>query len=323
MSHARRIIVLLPPAEDIEHPGKLLQAAADLAGNAALDIIAVRRAASAPHAAQALNAPSRWWHLTVPDTLRADTDHLMAAYQAALTSLNLQGPALLLLPAGALGEECAARLAMRLGGHSLGRCVDIQCQGDAVHARRHAFGGRVELGLSSQSRICLATWRPAHTPSTATQQSIEEHSVELQQALPAAPDCTPVASSDSMPALEGARLVVSGGRGMQGEAGFALLGQIAQQLGAALGGSLPTVDAGWVSVSRQIGQSGKFVAPHTYFAVAMSGTPQHMAGVSSDSRIIAVNKDPEAPIFKLADVGVVADWQELLPLLQQSLSERA
>lgn len=321
MSHARRIIVLLPPAEDIEHPGKLLQAAADLAGNAALDIVALRRSSSAPHAAQALSVLSRWWHLSVPDTLRADADHLMAAYQDALQSLNMQGPALLLLPAGSLGEECAARLAMRLGGHSLGRCVDIQCKGDAVHARRHAFGGRVELGLRSQSDICLATWRPAHTPTTATHQSVEEHRLELHQALPAAPDCTPVASSDSMPALEGARLVVSGGRGMQGEAGFALLGQIAQQLGAALGGSLPTVDAGWVSVSRQIGQSGKFVAPHTYFAVAMSGTPQHMAGVSSDSRIIAVNKDPEAPIFKLADVGVVADWQELLPLLQQSLSE--
>lgn len=119
-------------------------------------------------------------------------------------------------------------------------------------------------------------------------------------------------TADKMPALEGARLVVSGGRGMQGEAGFALLGRIAGQLGAALGGSLPTVDAGWVPVARQIGQSGKFVSPRIYFTVGVSGTPQHMAGVSADSRIIAVNKDPSAPIFARADVGVVAEWQDLL-----------
>lgn len=205
----------------------------------------------------------------------------------------------------------------------LGRCTDLRIQGSKVQVRRNAYGGRVELELSSSQDICLATWRPAITPDAGQTHAPEVRHIELQAPLPKAPAATPVQSSDSMPALEGARIVVSGGRGMQGEAGFALLGQIASQLGAALGGSLPTVDAGWVSVSRQIGQSGKFVAPHTYFAVGMSGTPQHMAGVSTDSRIIAVNKDPEAPIFKLADIGVVADWQQLLPLLQQSLAERA
>ena len=94
-------------------------------------------------------------------------------------------------------------------------------------------------------------------------------------------------------------------------------------MGAALGGSLPTVDAGWVPVARQIGQSGKFVSPKVYFTVGISGTPQHLAGVSTDSRIIAINKDPEASIFARAEVGVVAEWQALLPLLIAELDAAA
>ena len=110
---------------------------------------------------------------------------------------------------------------------------------------------------------------------------------------------------------------------MQGDEGFALLAQLAQRLGASLGGSLPTVDAGWVPVARQIGQSGKFVNPRAYFTVGISGTPQHLAGVSTDTRIIAVNKDPEAPIFARAEVGVVAQWQDLLPELLKELAATA
>jgi electron transfer flavoprotein alpha subunit len=94
-------------------------------------------------------------------------------------------------------------------------------------------------------------------------------------------------------------------------------------VGAALGGSLPAVDAGWVPVARQVGQSGRFVSPRLYFAVGISGTPQHLAGVAGTTRIVALNQDPDAPIFNLADVGVVADWRELLPLLAERLDAAA
>jgi electron transfer flavoprotein alpha subunit len=107
---------------------------------------------------------------------------------------------------------------------------------------------------------------------------------------------------------------------MQGDEGFAQLANIADHLGAALGGSLPAVDAGWVPVARQIGQSGKFVGPRTYFAVGISGTPQHLAGVSRECRVIAVNKDALAPIFDIAEIGVVAEWQVLLPALARELA---
>jgi len=197
-------------------------------------------------------------------------------------------------------------------------------EGDEVVGTRPAYGGRVALQLASAAASCLATWRPiAPAPVTASLVAPQVHQAVLSAAMPPAPAVTVARAVDKMPALEGARLVVSGGRGMQGDAGFALLGRIASQLGAALGGSLPTVDAGWVPVARQIGQSGKFVSPRIYFTVGVSGTPQHMAGVSTDSRIIAVNKDPGAPIFARADVGVVAEWQDLLPLLAEELEAAA
>ena len=107
--------------------------------------------------------------------------------------------------------------------------------------------------------------------------------------------------------LQGARLVIAGGRGMQSEAGFALLHELADALHAAVGGSLPAVDAGWVSVSRQVGQSGKYVSPRVYVAVGISGTPQHLAGIGPHTRIVAINSDPRADIFGVAELGVVAD----------------
>ena len=324
MTTARRIAVLLPPAEAGDNPDKLLAAAAALAQGGTLEVLALRPGGDAPLTPQNLACPTRWWDLSHPSWVRSDADNLVPLFLQAIDIAGLCAPALLLLPPGPLGEECAARLAPLLQGISLGRCTDMALQGDEVVGTRPAYGGRVALQLASAAAYCLATWRPASpAPATAPLAAPQQHHAVLSVALPAAPEATVDDTADKMPTLEGARLVVSGGRGMQGEAGFALLGRIAGQLGAALGGSLPTVDAGWVPVARQIGQSGKFVSPRIYFTVGVSGTPQHMAGVSADSRIIAVNKDPSAPIFARADVGVVAEWQDLLPLLAEELAAAA
>ena len=121
-------------------------------------------------------------------------------------------------------------------------------------------------------------------------------------------------------ALEGARLVVSGGRGLDAE-DFRTLRALADRLGGALGGSLPAVDLGLVPVSRQVGQSGKFVTPAIYLAVGLSGTPQHLAGIGPATRIIAINKDQSAPIFRFAEAGAVADAKILLPRLLAALSK--
>lgn len=229
-------------------------------------------------------------------------------------------PRLVVWPAGATGEEAAALLAADLGATCIGRCTALAAEGDAVHARRAAFGGRIALALRADGAVVVAAWRPqgAVPPLHALPaERVQRIAVAIEP--PPEARTEQVHSADGQARLEGARLVVSGGRGMAGPEGFTLLRGIAQTLGGALGGSLPAVDAGWVPVARQVGQSGRFVSPRLYFAVGISGTPQHLAGVAGTSRIVAVNQDPEAPIFSVADVGVVADWRELLPLLAQRL----
>ena len=234
-------------------------------------------------------------------------------------SIDASQRCLVLLPTGNEGEQAAAVLAGQLAGASLGHCDAVTIEGEAIAARRSVFGGRATIALRSEATVTCATLRPDPAHASAAL-PVATRTIELQEPDDFATE--PVPSTAKFPRVEGAGMVVSGGRGIGGDEGFALLARVADALGAGLGGSLPAVDAGWVPVGHQVGQSGKFVSPKVYFAVAISGTPQHLAGIAPTARIVALNSDREAPIFGRADVGVEGDWRELLPLLADEL-ERA
>ncbi len=166
-------------------------------------------------------------------------------------------------------------------------------------------------------RWLAAMRRPAVVPAPVADADAAVTHLALDLALPTdapRPIIEP-AAPDRPKRVDGTRLVVSGGRGMAGPEGFSQLRELATLLDAAAGASLPAVDAGWASVSQQVGQSGAFVAPDLYLAVGISGTPQHLAGIALRSRIAAINSDPEADIFRVAEIGLVAPWQEVLPRL--------
>lgn len=326
MNTARTLTIVLPFApEEREAYERLVAAACALHAQGGWGALQVLQLLPAAGTVPALVAGEvlHWWEIESPHAVAdAEPETLARLARAALAAPALAdaAPRLIVWPAGAAAEQAAALLAADLGAVMLGRCSELAALGTAVGARRAAFGGRVDVHLRADAAVCCAAWRPQGTvPRLDPVAPARLHGLALHVEAAPAGDVELLHSADGQARLDGAGLVVSGGRGMAGSEGFELLGRIAGSLGAALGGSLPAVDAGWVPVARQVGQSGKFVSPRLYFAVGISGTPQHLAGVAGSSRIVAVNLDADAPIFAVADVGVVGDWRELLPLLAQRL----
>jgi electron transfer flavoprotein alpha subunit len=324
MPAPQRVVVLLALDDDAtaDRFGAVAAAAAIAAGSdISVTALLVGRAPDEDAAEHAFAAGAHEVLLLAQPALAApvQTDQLVELMAAAIAQQpSWQDEAgLFLLPAGPVGEEIAARLAARLDGIALGRCLDIALAETGLLVRRAAFGGRAELVLEAAHRACFAAMRHAGNAHAAPHGTVRQ--LQLATRLPGSDHIRHVALTEDTPRLDGARIIVAGGRGMDGEDGFRLLRELAACLGAALGGSLPTIDAGWLPVSRQIGQSGHFVAPELYVAVAISGTPQHMAGIGPHTRIIAVNRDPDAEIFRHASIGVVADWKELLPALLSRL----
>jgi electron transfer flavoprotein alpha subunit len=216
-------------------------------------------------------------------------------------------PCLLIFPADGDGEALAGAVAAETDAALLGRITSVRRDGDRLIVSRTTHGGRMAINLSVGTGLAVATANDLH-----------EHDSEIALGAPVDLFLERTPLSDQSIALESARIVIGGGRGLD-EAGFATLDRIAKALGGAVFASLPAVDLGLAPVSRQVGQSGKFVTPTLYVAVGMSGTPQHLAGIGSATQIIAINKDPDAPIFSVAVLGAVADAKTLLPLIAAAL----
>lgn len=243
---------------------------------------------------------------------------LAAAIAQAAKAANAD---VILLAANATGKDVAPRVAVRLEAGLLADCVQLQADGGSVTATRPVYAGKATVTVKSTTPTTVVTLRP--NVFTAKQDAATTTATE-DLALSGAPSrsstVSGVVKNEGVLDVAEADIVVSGGRGMKGPEHFNLIESLAKSLGAAVGASRAVVDAGWRPHREQVGQTGKTVSPNLYVACGISGAVQHLAGMSSSKFILAINKDKDAPIFKIADYGIVGDVFEVLPRLTERIS---
>jgi electron transfer flavoprotein alpha subunit len=235
-----------------------------------------------------------------------------------------QGYDTVLFHASVLSADVAAALAARLDAGLNWDLVDIEGQGDELTGRRPALGDSVfvDVGWKSAPRLAIfrsGTFEPSESGGTA---EVEDVSTQLEDHSTAATMVERAHEESSGPALEDAEVIVAGGRGLGGPENFTLVEELAKALGGAVGATRAVVDAGWYPYRHQIGQTGKTVSPKLYIAVGVSGAIQHKVGMQSSSTIVAINKDPNAPIFEFSDFGVVGDLHQVVPKLTELIKQR-
>ncbi|AKP27274.1 Electron transfer flavoprotein subunit alpha [Leptospira interrogans serovar Manilae] len=227
--------------------------------------------------------------------------------------IKAQNPAVVLLPHTSQGKDYSPRVAVKVGAGIIADVVGFSVDGGKVVAKKPIYSGKAYANFKVTSPIQIFTVRPNSQEIT---QKAGAGAVEA--ASPSAGNAkVKIVSSDlsggSKVQLTEASIIVSGGRGIKGPENWPILQELADTLGAALGASRAAVDAGWISHSHQVGQTGKTVSPNCYIACGISGAIQHLAGMGSSKYIVAINKDGDAPIFKVATYGIVGDLFEVVP----------
>lgn len=235
-------------------------------------------------------------------------------------------PDLIMFPQNYEGRDIMARLSVKLDRTVLTNNTDIAADGDAVKVTTPVFGGNTLITTSfTGAGPFLAAFRPKSFPveaGGAGAGTVVDAPVPDLGSTGGAVVTAVHTEASTGPKLDEADIVVSGGRGL-GEAGkFELVDDLAKLLKGAAGASRAIVDAGWVPYSMQVGQTGKVVKPNVYIACGISGATQHMVGMKGSKHIIAINKDQEAPIFGVADLGIVGDVHKVLPKLIEALQSR-
>jgi electron transfer flavoprotein alpha subunit len=230
-----------------------------------------------------------------------------------------------LFGASVLSADVAAGLAARLDAGLNWDLVDLELRDGTLVGKRPALQDSVyvDVGWKSEPRLALVrsgTFEPVETGGEAR---VEEVAVELEDFSSQAVMVERAHAESEGPSIEDADVIVAGGRGLGEPDKFALLEELAKALGGAVAATRAVVDAGWYPYAAQVGQTGKTVAPKLYLACGISGAIQHKVGMQGSGTIVAINKDPNAPIFEYADVGVVGDLHEIVPKLTALVQERS
>lgn len=238
-------------------------------------------------------------------------------------------PNIILIGATNLGRDLGPRIAARLHTGLTADCTELDIDTETKNVRwtRPAFGGNLMAEiLCPDHRPQMGTVRPGVFKKEASEQKdnieiIDEDITFEGEVRTKILDFIPREEGDEVD-LVGAEFIVSGGRGLGDPKNFKLIEDLANALGGSVGSSRAAVDAGWISHSHQVGQSGKTVGPRVYIAVGISGAIQHLAGINAADTVIAINKDPDAPIFGVADYGIVGDLFEIVPKLTEAINKR-
>ncbi len=241
-------------------------------------------------------------------------------YTKVLTDIvKEENASIILMGATFMGKDLAPRLAARINGALATDCISVEVSGDDLMIVRPMYAGKVRATIRLKSEIKVLTIRPN---VYLAEESVVSAEVKDRPAVPGdmKSKVTEIStgSGDKLDVTE-ADIIVSGGRGLKGPENFHLITDLTKILGAAQGASRAVIDAGWRPYEEQVGQTGKTVSPSLYIAVGISGAIQHLAGMSSSKFIVAINKDADAPIFKVADYGIVGDLFEVVPKMLEIL----
>jgi electron transfer flavoprotein alpha subunit len=252
------------------------------------------------------------------------TDYVVAPQAELVASLIAEhSPAAVLVAGSPTGREVAGRVAIKTGS---GILTDVTALGDGLEGEQSIFGGAITVQAKVTKGTPLIVIRPNAISAQASPGAAEIVPVQIavSDAAKGAKITERVEQErGARPELTEASIVVSGGRGMGNAENFGIIEKLADSLGAAVGASRAAVDAGWYPHAFQVGQTGKTVSPQLYIAAGISGAIQHRAGMQTSKTIVVINKDPEAPIFELADFGVVGDLFNVVPQLTEEVTKRS
>lgn len=250
-------------------------------------------------------------------------DYRTRPYGLGLAKLaNLYKPGILLLGATSLGRDLSGNVATELQTGLTADCTQlaIDLENGLLEQTRPAFGGNILATiLCKEKRPQMATVRPRvlpmPIPGTTKPGLVIKEELELAEEEIGVEVLERIAQEGSATFLDRAEIIVAGGRGIGSKENFGMLEELAGVLGGTLGASRAAVEAGWIGIERQVGQTGITVRPKVYFAIGISGAIQHLVGMQTADVIVAINQDREAPIFKIADYGLVGDFKKILPEL--------